>query len=247
MSEKVSRRFFLKAGGLAGAAALVLQSELSAEVAAQQTSPAKDVVSPFARTNEYVFFNPSEAAFVEAALDRLIPSDATGPGAVELGVGFYIDAQLEAAFGNGEKMYLDGPFLSGEKTQGYQLPLRPKELYRIGILETDEFCRANYANRNFSALPKSEQESVLKGLETGKAQLASVPGAIFFATLWQNTLEGYFGDPVHGGNRGMGSWKMLGHPGARADFRDDVGKPERIVYPPVSLAQINSSRNDGKR
>jgi len=31
-------------------------------------------------------------------------------------------------------------------------------------------------------------------------------------------------DPIHGGNKNMGSWKMIGFPGARADFIDWVDR-----------------------
>lgn len=44
----------------------------------------------------------------------------------------------------------------------------------------------------------------------------------------------------------MGSWKMLGFPGARADFRDEVGKRERLVYEPVSLIQIVNTRESSR-
>ncbi|MBV9727128.1 MAG: gluconate 2-dehydrogenase subunit 3 family protein, partial [Gammaproteobacteria bacterium] len=41
----------------------------------------------------------------------------------------------------------------------------------------------------------------------------------------------------YGGNRDMCSWKMIGFPGARYDYRDWVGRHnERYPYPPVSIA-----------
>lgn len=243
MKDKFSRRSFVKFGGLLG-----LTSLLTPPLAAE-TRETEDITldSPEIQSNIksfYVFFNEREERFIEAAIDRLIPSDAVGPGALELGVAFYIDKQLDDAYGNGERMYLEGPFAAGEKTQGYQLPLRPKEVYRVGIALIDAYCQANYANKSFYQLKASEQDDVLGKLETGKIEIEGVPATVFFALLWQNTREGYFGDPVHGGNKQMGSWKMLGFPGARADFRDDVGKSERLTYEPVSLVQIiNTEEN----
>src|SRR5690242_2558328 len=38
----------------------------------------------------YLFFEPAEAAFIEAAVARLIPSDSTGPGAIEAGIPRFI-------------------------------------------------------------------------------------------------------------------------------------------------------------
>jgi len=40
-----------------------------------------------------------------------------------------------------------------------------------------------------------------------------------------DTKEGFLADPIHGGNKNLGSWKMIGIPGERADFLDWVVKP----------------------
>lgn len=58
----------------------------------------------------------------------------------------------------------------------------------------------------------------------------------FFNQILANTKEGYFADPMYGGNLHMGSWKMIGFPGARADFKDWVSQYGK-VYPlgPVSI------------
>jgi gluconate 2-dehydrogenase subunit 3-like protein len=43
-----------------------------------------------------IFFNPDEAAFVEAAVSRLIPADERWGGALEAGVPNYIDSSWPA-------------------------------------------------------------------------------------------------------------------------------------------------------
>ena len=245
MSNKprVSRRSFVKFAGLASAG---IASAVGAPAASQvvkdnnNTNTSNRVaLSPLpAQYREYTYFTPEEAKFIEAAVDRLIPSDDVGPGALELGAAYYIDRTLESIYGEGAKTYLLGPFQQGEPTQGYQLPLRPREIYRLGIADVDDYCRANYQGKPFAELTQSDRDKVLTGLEKGEITLAQVPAQVFFPLLLQNTTEGYFSDPIHGGNREMGSWKMLGFPGARADFRNDVGKSERLNYEPISLAQI---------
>jgi gluconate 2-dehydrogenase gamma chain len=45
---------------------------------------------------------PPKAAFIEAAVARLIPSDSTGPGAVEAAVPRFIDRQLAGPYGSGD-------------------------------------------------------------------------------------------------------------------------------------------------
>jgi gluconate 2-dehydrogenase gamma chain len=78
---------------------------------------------------------------------------------------------------------------------------------------------------------------VLKGLESGGISLDDgVDSKSFFAMLLQNTKEGYFSDPIYGGNRGMGPWRMIGFSGARYDQRAYVlayGKPYPL--PPVGI------------
>jgi gluconate 2-dehydrogenase gamma chain len=78
----------------------------------------------------------------------------------------------------------------------------------------------------------------LKRLEAGGKDLAGVPGDLFFEHLWEVTLEGYFSDPVYGGNRGLISWRMIGFPGAYASYYDLVDQHGiKIDREPMSLAE----------
>jgi gluconate 2-dehydrogenase gamma chain len=71
-----------------------------------------------------------------------------------------------------------------------------------------------YAKRS-EQLDSSIKDSVIGELETGKIDIGAVPPHDFFAQLLQNTREGYFCDPRHGGNKGMAAWRMINFPGAR--------------------------------
>ena len=44
-------------------------------------------------------------------------------------------------------------------------------------------------------------------------KLDGVDGQAFFELLLENTQEGFFADPIYGGNRDMCSWRMIGYPG----------------------------------
>ena len=57
--------------------------------------------------------------------------------------------------------------------------------------------------------------TTLKALEQGKAELGDFDGKPFFEALLQITMEGFFADPIYGGNRNKVSWKMVGFPGRR--------------------------------
>jgi gluconate 2-dehydrogenase gamma chain len=183
----------------------------------------------------YVFFTPAEAAFVEAAAGRIIPSDATGPGAVEAGVPRFIDRQLAGPYGAGDHFYLVGPFPKGQPTQGWQMGA-PASVYRLGVAAVDRWAGAIYG-RAFAALDPATQDEALKALEAGKAELdGGVEAKAFFTLLLQNVIEGYFADPIYGGNRDMGAWRMIGFPGARYDLRPWVERYNQpYALPPVGL------------
>src|SRR3954470_23544070 len=120
--EKISRRSFLKAAGAAAAT-------MTASCERAQTAGTAQV----ATSSPYSFLNGDEASFIEAAVERLIPGDETGPGARDAGVAAYIDKQLAGAWGAGERLYRSGPWQAGKPTQGYQLPQTPSELFRLAL------------------------------------------------------------------------------------------------------------------
>ena len=184
----------------------------------------------------YLFFSPVEAAFIEAACARLIPNDELGPGALEAGVPRFIDRQLAGPYGRGARFYLKGPFPKGEPTQGWQAGA-PADVYRAAIAAIDRYV-GDAKGKAFHALDPADQDAVLTGLEKGIIQLKGGADAkAFFKALWQNVLEGFFADPIYGGNKDMAGWKLIGFPGARYDSRDWVGRHgETFPLPPVSLA-----------
>jgi gluconate 2-dehydrogenase gamma chain len=213
MMGKLSRRSFFK---VAGSAAAALATQVTAIGAAAQ-SPASGKPA----TASFTFFRPDEAAFIEAATERLIPADANGPGALGAGVPVYIDHQLGGAWGAGERLYRSGPWREGEPTQGYQLSYTPAELFRNALRGVHEDIQKHHQT-TFDKLAGTDQDAYLQSLQNGHQDLHGVPGNVFFESLLGLTIEGYFSDPVYGGNRDMGAWKMIGFPGAYASFYDLV-------------------------
>ena len=183
------------------------------------------------------FFNPVEWSFINAAVGRLIPSDGPGPGGLETGVPEFIDRQMELPYGHGAYFYLQGPFqLDAPATLGYQLRYAPRELYRSGIAAANEACRTA-TGKVFADLTTDEQDRFLELLEKDQVQLSGPPAAVFFAQLLENAREGYFADPLYGGNRGMAAWKWIGFPGARADFTDWIDRAgQKYPYGPVAIS-----------
>jgi len=202
-----------------------------------RTSSAQAQVNSFTPSYLPRFFTREEWIFLQAACARLIPADENGPGAVELGVPEFIDREMDGPFGHAATWYMHGPFASASPEFGYQSPLTPRVVYRTGIAAVDAYCRKMFSNKSFSELPITQQDAVLTGLEKGALDFENVSGKSFFGFLLQNTKEGYLADPIHGGNKNMGSWKMIGFPGARADFLDWVGKyGARYPLSPVDIA-----------
>jgi gluconate 2-dehydrogenase gamma chain len=184
----------------------------------------------------YVFFTAAEAAFVEAACARMIPSDDLGPGAVEAGVPYFIDRQLAGDYGKASRMYMQGPWAKGTKSQGYQSRFTPAELYRNAIPAIDE-AAGKARQASFAKLGGEEQDAFLKRIQTGAVDLGPVDAATFFSVLLQNVIEGFFSDPIYGGNRGMAGWRLIGFSGARYDQTEFVTQ-HGVPYPlpPVGIA-----------
>jgi gluconate 2-dehydrogenase gamma chain len=192
------------------------------------------------------FFTPDEAAFIDAAMARLIPADELGPGAKEAGVTTFLDRQLAGPYGQAETWYMSGPWHDGPKEQGYQSRLNPAALYRTAIKWIDDHCRQEFGGKTFSALSPDQQDSVLTELEKGKLKVGNAgPHALeiegakedsFFSVLLQNTIEGFFSDPMYGGNRNMVGWKLIGFPGAHYDYRPYVSQHgKKLPIEPVGL------------
>lgn len=193
-----------------------------------------DAPSPFDGAR---FLTPDERRCVSAIVERLIPSDARGPGAREAGVIDFIDNQLAGFYGRGERWYMQGPFGPSTPEQGYQFEEPPAGFYRRGVAALDAACRERHGGRVFAALDAATQDSVLGGMEKGGFDLpGGIPAKAFFTQVRENAIEGFFCDPFYGGNRDMVGWRLVGFPGARYDYRPYLNhNGQRITLEPVGL------------
>jgi gluconate 2-dehydrogenase gamma chain len=239
---KIGRREFLT---VAGAAAAALAPALPAE--AQQVQSAPPSAAPPVATaaappvdEPRLTLTATEHAFFAAAADTIIPADNLSPSGSDCGVANFIDRQLAGAYGTGARLYRQGPFPKGKPEQGYQLPLNPREFFRAGVASANEFTRKAWA-KDFDRLNEEQRIVALKAMEAGKAEFKGFGSAMFFNALLQITMEGFFADPMYGGNRDMASWKMVGYPGLPATYRHDIKKYLGKVYdkPPRSIADFS--------
>lgn len=125
-------------------------------------------------------FSRQEARLLEALCDQVIPAD-DAPGAKQAGVLYYIDRQLA------------GPLH------------RFQSAYRAGLSKLNEACQSR-TGRDFAELPFPEQTKFLQEMEAGHAENLNS----FWRLVIDHTMQGFYGSPAHGGNRGEASWEMLG-------------------------------------
>lgn len=234
--ELTSRRDVLKmaAAGLLSASpvASLLGAFTGPPAQAAQSHETHSKIAP--RT--YLFFTKIEALFIEAATARLIPADEKWGGAFEANVSNYIDKQLAGSWGAGERLYRSGPWQAGTPQQGYQLAFTPAEFYRTALKALDKELSAK--GTSFHEMKGDQQDEFLHDLETSTRDLGGVPAKEFFASLLKSTNEGFFSDPVYGGNKDMISWKMIGFPGASASYYELVDQHGiKLNRKPVSLAE----------
>lgn len=189
------------------------------------------------------FLTAPERRFLDAACARLIPADELGPGAKEAGVSCFIDGQLAGPWGAHARQYRAGPWQEGTPEQGFQSPLTPSEIYRIAIREADAHCQAQHG-KAFAFLDAAAQDELLRQMEAGQLPLPSLSSALFFNLLLRNTMEGFFADPIYGGNRDKAGWRLIGFPGvAASNYVEQLthfDRPYRVE--PVSILDIEEQR-----
>ena len=234
-TNPIARRRFLVGAGTAVAAGLTppAQAQTPQAAAAPATPPAPD-------HEPLLTLTATEYAFFVAAVDTIIPADELSPSGSQCGVATFIDRQLAGAYGTGARLYRDGPFPKAKPELGYQLSLNPREFFRAGIEAANAWTHKTYG-KDFDRLTEKDREEALKTMEQGKAPFPGFTSTMFFNALLQITMEGFFADPMYGGNRNMAAWKMVGYPGLPATYREEIktyfGK--KYDQPPQSIADFS--------
>jgi gluconate 2-dehydrogenase gamma chain len=185
-----------------------------------------------------MFFDEHQWETIEAATARIIPTDHE-PGAREAKVVRFIDRYLSGidyvfASPDGDGfLKLDGRIADAWAERIADMGA----VYREGVQTLDELSNARFGAR-FKALDDEQQDAVLEEL-SGKPkpepiapgrraaastilQAAGDDGLAFFDALVLHTRQGFYGDPVYGGNAGRVGWQVIGFPGPEslADTRN---------------------------
>ncbi len=135
------------------------------------------------------FFSKDEARTIDAWTECLIPADDM-PGASQAQVIHYIDLQLTRRF------------------------KRLQEPYRRASEAINETARRAHS-KHFAELPLEQQTALLAVIEKGegdKSLWGNDGGKAAFEMVLNHTMQGFFGNPRHGGNRDYASWRLVGVP-----------------------------------
>lgn len=215
--------------------------------------PAMALAPPMARpaaaqaaAEEWKVLKPDEVSLLQPILSRLVPADDLGPGAREAGVANFIDRQLTTAWASGDQFYAQEPFQAGTPTQGYQDHRSPAQMLREGLARFGEVVAQR--GTKFEDLSPEEQDRTLSQLEKGELDLSPVPGPLFFQTLLDVTMEGFFSDPIYGGNRDLAGWKLVGFPGYYSSYIAEIERHNMpFTRPPQTLADLAHAHAEDAR
>jgi gluconate 2-dehydrogenase gamma chain len=133
------------------------------------------------------FFTKDQARTIDAWTECLIPADDM-PGASQAGVVRYIDLQLTRRFKKLQEPY-----------------------QRAAEAINASSSRAH--SKPFADLTLDQQTALLQTIETGqgdKSIWGNDGGKAAFDMVLNHTMQGFFGNPRHGGNRDYASWRLVG-------------------------------------
>ena len=179
-------------------------------------------------SDERLFFDQHQWDTIEAATARIIPTD-NDPGAREAKVVRFIDRYL-----SGTEYIFAAPdgsgFLKmdGKDEEAWSRRIAAlRKLYAGGVEHLDSIAESRFGAQ-FKALPDAQQDDVLTAiggpppepLKAGRSdargtvlQMVADDGLGFFDALALHTRQGFFCDPVYGGNSGRVGWEVIGFPG----------------------------------
>jgi len=233
----MKRREFIASIAALGAASTIPVAGAAVISGGQPWTPGKADTPPAPpRKGGLAYFTQAEFDAVGAIAERLIPADELSISGKEAGCATFIDRQLAGDYGRASTQYRLGRFVKGTPEQGPQSALTPAERYRQGLTALNDYVQQQY-HKSFVQLSGAEQDKILTAMEKNQLNLgAEVETKQLFEQILQNVREGFLSDPIYGGNKDMASWKMIGFPGARYDFRDLLDKKgQKLNIIPTSM------------
>ncbi len=239
--EDASRRKFLKNSGVAagGVAGGLVLGGLFSQFGSEESGDGggEDGVAGQLQEARMFFRRREDFETLAYATERIYPADDNGPGAIELGVPYFIDKQLAGYWGSNAKTYMGAPFdPSKSDTHGLQTKFNRGDIFIQGLRKMQEVSQNEYGDA-FINLEGEQQDEILQAFESGDIEMKGMNAGTFFAALRATTIEGVYADPVYGGNKNMEGWKMIGYPGPRMGWTNEIESKEFLEKEPMSLRE----------
>lgn len=210
------------------------------------------------QTTERLYFDEHQWATAEAAMARIIPTDDL-PGAREANTVGFVDRYLSGIDyvwaepdGSGFQK------LSGKLANAWQQRMEAlRETYREGIEELDRISNEMHGSE-FVSLSEEQQDAVLTEMESsgsvdeeaaeeqqstagfepataeapdvGMQQTLTELELAFFELLCFQTRQGFYSDPIYGGNKDRAGWRVLGFPGPQSMKEVHDGTFDTLPY-----------------
>ena len=189
------------------------------------------------------FFDDDQRATIKAAMARIIPTDDT-PGAREADTISFLDgflAGLGRIFAKPDGSGFET--LTGKRAEAWQRRLdRLRSVYVAGIADLDARSRAAHG-ADFVNLGASEQDGILRQIDPDDRAEGDAGGEApplqqtkaefdldFFGLLCLHTRQGYYADPIYGGNRGRVGWATIGFPGPESLAEVHTGRYSTLAW-----------------
>ncbi|MDI3209630.1 gluconate 2-dehydrogenase subunit 3 family protein [Pseudarthrobacter sp. AL07] len=193
----------------------------------------KQTTSPPVESMALTYFTDFQAKTVEAVAERIIPANGDDAGATEAGVVYYIDRSVTGFSVNLQRIYR----LGLRELERYCSDLFHAQFHELETDQQDEIVRdllgpeviETSASPASGQLPEPLDQDIV---DDGHRRLADSSVRVdreilrrLFAVIREHTVEGYFCDPVYGGNRDTVGWKLVGFPGAQWGYTAEQMKP----------------------
>ncbi len=252
MAEKkkeVSRRDFLKTTGIATGAVVggglvggLVGYNLKQDTGEKGVEEGHETGHAVVENRGRMFFTTDkEFNVLSQAVERIFPEDDLGPGAIGLGVPYFIDNQLAGSYGNNAREYMQGPFYEGAPTQGYQSHLTRAEIFLQGVKKLDEEARKKF-DEGFANLEGEQMDEILTAFQKDEVEMKMKgnTSASFFQMLRQATIEGAYADPLYNGNVNMDGWRMKNFPGHQMSYIEEIDSEKFVKIEPKSLSSMDN-------
>ena len=206
------------------------------------------------------FFNKHQRATIEAAMARIIPTDDM-PGAREANCIEFVDRYLSGIGFIYAKPDGSGfEELSGRAADAWTRRIETmRARYVEGIRDLDARAR-EHGGTDFVALTPDQQDHILREIETGPAdatgetsgdpspalqQTSTEVDLAFLPLLIAHTRQGFYADPIYGGNKDQMGWKTIGFPGPASLKEVHVGRYTTLQYFAEGEAEKVKEFHDG--